>query len=189
MNEKYSFFYSLADDDQYTWSPGAGPTDNLIGIGISVPQGMRREIPIQMDFDADFDLQGLTFQAYWYDSVNTQYSWYEPQIGLDLLHPEQSEIIGTPLVHFIRIKLRELAPRQHYIIGSQEQDQNWIGDTHQLNPRATQGQEDGKNPFKMEPYLVERGGLLSLTITNVHSVKDLVVSGAIHGQKIKAGRK
>jgi hypothetical protein len=185
QNEKYSFFYSLADRDLHTWAPGAvNPTDNLIGIGIAVAQGERREITTQMDYDADYELQGLALQAYWWDSVNGQYWWYEPQTGLDLTGPEQTEIIGTPLVNFLRIRLRVLSPRKQYIIGSQEQDQHINGDTHRLNPRGVQGNEDGKTPFKMEPHLVERGGILSLTVENVHTVKDLVVSGTYHGIKM-----
>lgn len=185
QNEKYSFFYSLADRDLHTWLPGAAdPTDNLIGIGISVPQGIRLELPTQMDYDADYELQGISLQAYWWDSVNGHYWWHEPQTGLDITGPEQTDIIATPLVNFIRIKLQVLAPRKQYIIGSQEQDQHIAGNTHQLNPRAIQGNEDGKTPFKMEPHLVERGGLLSLTIENVHPVKDLVISGAYHGLKM-----
>lgn len=184
-NCKYTFFYSLADRDTYTWLPGAGPTDNLVGIGINVAQGQSVEIPLQMDFDADFLLSGVSVQAYWYDSVNGNYWWYEPQAGLDTMHSEQTDIIGTPLVHYIRIKLQQLAPTKQYIIGSQNQDEHIRGNTDQVSPRAFQGNEDGKNPAKMGTHLIERGGVLSMIVTNVHTAKDLVVTGIYHGHKIK----
>lgn len=187
-NCKYTFFYSLSDRDIYTWLPGAGPTDNLVGIGIHVAQGQQVELPLQMDFDADYILSGLSMQAYWYDSANGQYWWYEPQLGLDTMHSEQTDIIGTPLVHYIRIRLLQLSPSKQYIIGSQNDGEHIRGNMHQVSPSAFQGNEDGKRPAQMGTHLVERGGLLSLSVANEHETKDLIITGIYHGHKVKAER-
>lgn len=181
---KQSFFYSIVDSDTHTWESGGTPTENMIGIAVEVPSGETREVPTHTDYGAYFELYGLTLKAYWWDTVNGHYWTVEPDAGVDTTWANENQVIATPLVDSLRIKLTQLSPSQHYIIGSQNRSELWNGDNHQLNPGAVQGDLSRPKPFTMGPHQIEPGGLLSLSIENTHATKNLIVSGMYHGKKV-----
>lgn len=186
-NFVFPFLYNFVhvEDDLWDQVKGDGTAANLTGIGPTVASGNTIDWNIRIDPDYAYKIKFLRYTAYWLDSQNGIYVWYEPITGWDT-YPDYQTHIGTPLVNSIKISLSSLGPNSRYIYGGDNIDRfmNAGGNLQPVRAETLQGYDYGIGQLNT-PYLIPKEGLLRFRITNDHSVKDLVVGGAVYGFKIR----
>lgn len=183
----FPFMYSLVDSENDTWEENK-VTDNLDSIGPLVVSGGTILHPVRMRPDYNFKMLWIKYSAYWFDSQNSEYLWYEPVTGWSgLLEAGDVQTqIGTPLVQSIRVSLSVHGPDGRYIYGGHNQDNaiNNLGPLLPVQPTTIQGYDFGWGQIRTE-YLVPKSGTLLFRFTNNHAIKDLRIAGLIYGMKIR----
>lgn len=183
----FPFIYSFVDSVDDTWDTNKG-TDNLDSIGPLVAAGGTIDHPVRLRHDYNFKLLWIKYSAYWYDSQNGIYVWYEPIVGWSglLEQGDFQTVIGTPLVQSLQISVSAHGPDGRYLYGGQnlENPVNNRGPLLPIQPTTIQGYDFGYGQIRTE-YLLPKSAILNFRITNTHSIKALRVAGLIYGMKIR----
>lgn len=189
-NVAFPFLYNFVSRNDDTWDVDKVESgeENLIGIGPQIPPNSRRIHNIKLDPDYAFNILWFKYTVYHIPELALAgYRWYEPVggWGLDDFHDYQS-YIGTPLTHWIRVKVSVASGGQ--ILCGNRADQlsysNNYGDIVPLAADVSQGYDYGYGQLAI-PYLAPKDGLIQFEIWNTHTVKTLVVGGCVYGFKIR----
>lgn len=184
----FPFIYNFVPFENDTWESvkGAATASNLTGIGPLVPSGGTILHPVVLDPDYNFKLLWVKYTAYWLDTVNGYYVWYEPIVNW-FQELDYQAFIGTPLVNSLEIKMSAYAPDNRILYGDSSMQTSFSvgGNAQQPAPvDCLQGYDFGWGQLRT-PYIMPREGILMFEITNNHTVKDLYVGAAIYGMKIR----
>lgn len=186
----FPFLYGFIHKRDDTWVPTTDLDDNLNGLGVTVAAGTTVEHPVILDPDYNFKMLYFKYAVYHHDEANGYYEWYE-----DVPNPlavvweydlfDQQTSYGDPLVRNIDVSLY-VGTSNQYIYGGANNDIRPTS-TAALVPlpiETIQGYEYGFGMPKI-PYLLPKNGQLIFKITNNHATKSMVVTGLVHGVKVR----
>lgn len=180
----YPFIYSFVNVEDDEWQPGQTGLTNLIGMGPAIPAGGTVRHFIRLNPDFNYKLLWLKYSVYYWDEQNGIYVWYEPIGGWFQEQGDYQTMIGTPLVNSIKVSLSAQAPSTRYIYGGAATDALRATALLPLDLECVQGYDYGYAQLHT-PHLLPREGQLLLEITNTHTIKTLLVTGLLHGMKVR----
>lgn len=185
-NKTYSFFYPFINKADDTWTPGNAGLANLAGMGITVAAGLGAELAINLSHDYNFKLKWFKYSAYYWDSQNSQYLWYEPIANWEYDPGDYQTAIGTPLINSIRVSVSIIGSMGTVLYGGLNLDRQVNVNWHRLpvDCSVLQGYEYGIGQL-YTPYLISKSGQILLKFQNTHAVKDLLITGVAYGTKIR----
>lgn len=184
-SKAYPFFYNFVPRRDDTWTAGnTTPANANVGIGPTVNAGTTVSHVIQLDPDFNFKLLWFKYTAYYYDSVNLNWEWYNDEAGfsLNVFDMSQGQWVGTPLYHFLRVTVT-VQPNARYLYGGLYTAPNYNGEIP-LDVELLQGYDYGYGQVRT-PMLLPKEGQIVFKITNNHATKNMIVGGAAFGLKVR----
>lgn len=184
-NKAYPFIYNFISSTDENWDRLNGTlAGNISDIAIPIGPGATIRHAVHIEPDRMFKILWYKYTAYWIDSQNSNYRWYEP-VAAWFQEVDYQTMIGSPLINSIDISVQYL-PNNEFAYGgiNTRSITNLGGYTIPLAVSSVQGYDYGYGQLKT-PHLLARNGVVVFEITNQHDTKTLYVGGIIYGMKIR----
>jgi hypothetical protein len=186
-NKIIPFVYNFIPSVNDNWESQKA-SDNLSGIGFSIPAGQTREMPIAMDQDYNFLLTSVRYTVYYIGPLRDKYLWYDEALTSPtdwFMDPADGQaFIGNALIRDVRVSL-SIHPAGRYLYGGPAKQSNTstrYNGNLMLQPEALQGYDYGIGQVESGYYL-PRSGIVTVSAHNTHAANTYVLGGALFGYK------